>query len=136
MAQRKARWPPMQMPRVPSFPLQAACCLRGVAALGARRVVVVGHAGVFVLVVDLGQGDDVALAGKKGGGAVDGAGDLINLRKHDYAGQGVGHVGPQHVHAHGAGGGVDVGVFGRQQDHGVVGQGVGGAVFAKAGRRL
>ena len=50
-----------------------------VAAIGAGLVVGEDGAGGFGLVIDLGHGDDVAVAGQHGGGAADGCGDLEYL---------------------------------------------------------
>jgi hypothetical protein len=76
--------------------------LEGVAAVGAGLVVGEDGAGGFELVVDLGHGDDVAVAGEHGGGAADGRGDLEDLGVEDDAGVAAGRGGADDVGAHGA----------------------------------
>ena len=80
--------------------------LEGVAAVGAGLVVGEDGAGGFELVVDLGHGDDVAVAGEHGGGAADGRGDLEDLRVEEDAGVAAGRGGADDVGPHGAGGSV------------------------------
>ena len=53
--------------------------LEDIAAVGAFLIVFEDGAGGFVLVIDLGYGDDVAVAGQLDGGAMDGRGDLKYL---------------------------------------------------------
>lgn len=76
--------------------------LEDVAAVGASLVVGKDGASGFELVVDLGAGDDVAVAGEHGGGAADGRGDLEDLGVEDDAGVTAGAGGADDVSAHGA----------------------------------
>ena len=69
--------------------------------------------------IDLGHGDDVAVAGEHGGRATDGCGDLKDFRVEDDAGITAGCGGAHDVGAHGAGGGVEGYVFVVDDDHGV-----------------
>ncbi len=71
----------------------------------------------FELVVDLGHGDDVAVAGEHGGGAADGRGDLEDLGVEDDAGIAAGRGGADDVGAHGAVGGVEGDVLVVDDDH-------------------
>ena len=67
--------------------------------------------------VDLGHGDDVAVAGEHGGGAADGGGDLEDFGVEDDAGVAAGCGGADDVGPHGAGGGVQGDVFVVDDDH-------------------
>ena len=91
--------------------------LECVATVGARLVVGEDGAGGFVLVVDLGHGDDVAVAGEHGGGAANGGGDLEDFGVEDDAGVAAGGGGADDVGAHGAGGGIQGYVFVVDDDH-------------------
>ncbi len=88
-----------------------------VAAVGAGLVVGEDGAGGFGLVVDLGHGDDVAVACEHGGGAADGGGDLKDLGVEDDPGIAAGRGGTDDVGPHGAGGGVQRNVFVVDDDH-------------------
>ena len=57
-----------------------------VAAVGAGLVVGEDGSGGLELVVDLGHGDDVSVAGEHRGGAADGRGDLEDFRVEDDSG--------------------------------------------------
>ena len=91
--------------------------LEGVAAVGAGLVVGEDGAGGLVLVVDLGHGDDVAVAGEHGGGAADGGGDLEDFGVEDDAWVTAGGGGADDVGAHGAGGSVQGDIFVVDDDH-------------------
>jgi hypothetical protein len=98
--------------------------LEFVAAVGAGLVVGEDGAGGFELVVDLGHGDDVAVAGEHGGGAVDGGGDLEDLRVEDDSGVAAGGGGADDVGAHGTAGSVECDVLVVDDDHGRLGESV------------
>ncbi len=88
-----------------------------VAAVGAGLVVGEDGAGGFELVVDLGHGDDVAVAGEHGGGATDGRGDLEDFGVEDDAGVAAGGGGADDVGPHGTVGGVEGDVLVVDDDH-------------------
>lgn len=90
----------------------------GIAAVGAGLVVGEDGAGGFVLVVNLGHGDDEAVAGQQRGGAADGAGDLEYLGVEQEAGIATGRGGLVHVRAHRTGGGGEVDEGGFLDGHG------------------
>jgi hypothetical protein len=93
------------------------CGLEGVAAVGTGLVVGEDGAGGFELVVDLGHGDDVTVAGEHGGGAADGRGDLEDLGVEDDAGVTARCGGANDVGPHGAVGGVECDVLVVDDDH-------------------
>jgi hypothetical protein len=93
------------------------CGLEGVAAVGAGLVVGEDGAGGFELVVDLGHGNDVAVAREHGGGAADRRGDLEDFGVEDDAGIAAGRGGADDVGSHGAVGGVERDVFVVDDDH-------------------
>ncbi len=95
------------------------CGLPVVAAVGAGLVVGEDGAGGLELVVDLGDGDDVAVAGEHRGGAADGRGDLKDLGVEDDAGVAAGGGGAHDVGAHGAEGGGEINVLVVEDDHGL-----------------
>ena len=99
--------------------------LEDVAAVRAGLVVGEDGAGGLELVVDLGHGDDVAVAGEQGGGATDGGGDLEDLRVEDDAGVATRGSGADDVGAHGTAGGIERNVFVVDDDHGRLGESVG-----------
>lgn len=88
-----------------------------IAGVGACLVVGENGVGGQVFVVDLGQGDDEAMAGEKGGGAADGRGELENLRVKQQPRVAAGCGGTQHERAHGAGRGGQIDEFGFAQGH-------------------
>jgi hypothetical protein len=100
--------------------------LEFVASVGAGLVVGEDGAGRLELVVDLGHGDDVAVAGEEGGGAADGGGDLEDFGVEDDAGVAARGSGADDVGAHGAGGSVERDVLVVDDDHGCLGEAVKG----------
>ena len=86
-----------------------------------RACLVVGKdgAGGFEFVINLGHGDDVAVAGQQGGRAPDGRSDLEDLGVEDDAGVASGSRGADDVRPHGAVGGVECDKFVVDDDHGI-----------------
>lgn len=88
-----------------------------ISAIRAGLIVGEDGAGGFELVVDLGHGDDVAVAREHGGGAADGAGDLKDLRVEDDAGIFAGGGGAEDVGAHGTKGSREFYLLVIEDDH-------------------
>ena len=91
---------------------------KGVAAVGAGLVVGEDGAGGFVFVVNLGDGDDEAVAGEERGGAADRRGDLEDFGKQEQAGIAAGRRGAVDGGTHGTGGREEVDEFGIFDGHG------------------
>ena len=91
--------------------------LKGVASVGAGLVVGEDLSGRDELVIDLGDGYDVTVAGEHGGGAADGGGCLEDLGVEKDGGVAAGGRGAQDVGAHGAVRGGELYVFAVDDDH-------------------
>jgi hypothetical protein len=91
--------------------------LEGVAAVGSGLVVLEDLSGGFELVIDLRDGDDVAMSGEHGGGAADGRGDLKDLGVQKYSGIFAFGGGAEDMGSHGAVGSREVCVFAVDDDH-------------------